>query len=607
MTRPPSTRLRDESGYAAILVALLSSVLFLGMAAMGVDTARWYVEVERVQKAADAAALAGVTYMPNDFDKAKTTALATAAKNGYDDASADVAVTVAVGSKPSELLVTISSRVRNAFGSGFGINNSWMTRSATADYTAPAPMGSPCNVFGNEAPPGRQGPAPTFALPDPAATNCFADPTSKLARPNFWAAIEGPETDKLQGDRYQALKCSESGNAGATYGCASSKNTEYKEQGYYFAVHVEPAAVGTTIDVQVYDPSFVPAGLTCTSNPTSGLSNNMNDWVSDGLTRYGSYSTTNTTSAVRQFCPGDLFPGGSTTARATNTTFVMRGKTETNNPDNAQPLVACPPKQFRGFTGAPSAGALTKGSSSYNDQLAQVYHQWVSVCSFTPTEEGDYYLQVRSNVSLGGSSSANTNSLNPVIYTGNSAADDDEGNTEQGAGANAFAVRAVPSSTSMRDDIAVSAWERMPILQIAASPATFNLVRALPNAKGQYLTFDFFDASDGSTGSVKVLPPADATGDVKATTGIPGCKVGKNDAAPSAYTSLTGCQYSLNGSVTDGQLIHMVIPIPNNYSCNNAILTGCWFQVRLTFDTNNVTDFTTWSANIGGDPVRLIK
>ena len=45
---------RQEAGYAAVVTALLASVLFLGMAAMGVDTARWYVEVERVQKAADA-------------------------------------------------------------------------------------------------------------------------------------------------------------------------------------------------------------------------------------------------------------------------------------------------------------------------------------------------------------------------------------------------------------------------------------------------------------------------------------------------------------------------------------------------------------------------
>uniref|UniRef100_UPI002624BA19 TadE/TadG family type IV pilus assembly protein n=1 Tax=uncultured Nocardioides sp. TaxID=198441 RepID=UPI002624BA19 len=521
-------RRRDEAGYAAVLAALLAATVFMGMAALGVDVARWYVEAEQVQKTADAAALAGVPYMPNDFTKAKATALSVAAKNGYDDAAADVVVTVEIGEKTSELKVTVSSRVSNSFGGYLGMSSSWMARSATADYTAPAPMGSPCNTFGNEPPGTDAGAQPKdSALPSPQLSNCPKDSTTQGSYPKFWAAIEGPETDKLQGDRYQALKCTESSSVNttdSTYRCASSKNSEYKQQGYYFIVHVEPSAVGSPLDIQVYDPAFVPAGLNC--NSMSGtMTNTMNDWVTDGVDRYGNASSN---SNSRKFCPGDAFVGGSTTARATTTTFQMRNTTETSNPDKATAMSSCPARQFRGFTTAPSASSLNKTSGSYNDQLAMVFHQWVSVCTFTPSVAGDYYLQVRSNVSLGGSSVANTNSNNPVVYSGNVNAASATSDTDLGAGANGFAVRAVPSAASLRDDVAVSAWERMPILQIATSPAIFNLVRALPNAKGQFLTFDFFDAADGSSGTVKVLPPADATGDVKLASGIPGCKAGKN-------------------------------------------------------------------------------
>ena len=76
-------RQRGEAGYAAVLVALLVPTVFIGLAAIGVDTARWYVEIQRVQLAADAAALAGVTYMPADFTTAKAKALSVATKNGY--------------------------------------------------------------------------------------------------------------------------------------------------------------------------------------------------------------------------------------------------------------------------------------------------------------------------------------------------------------------------------------------------------------------------------------------------------------------------------------------------------------------------------------------
>ena len=149
----PSRRLRrrDEAGYAAVVTALLASAVFLGMAAVGVDTARWYVEVERVQKAADAAALAGVTYMPNDLPSARTTAIASATRNGYPNSGTSQVIVVA-GDKPSELKVTIKSTIRNTFGSMIGVDKATIVRSAVADYTAPAPMGSPCNIFGNEPP-----------------------------------------------------------------------------------------------------------------------------------------------------------------------------------------------------------------------------------------------------------------------------------------------------------------------------------------------------------------------------------------------------------------------------------------------------------------------
>ena len=91
------SRKRDERGYIATVVALLVPAVFLGCCALSVDMARWYVEAERVQRAADAAALAGVVWMPADFATAKTTALAEAKKNGYDDAAANVVVTVERG------------------------------------------------------------------------------------------------------------------------------------------------------------------------------------------------------------------------------------------------------------------------------------------------------------------------------------------------------------------------------------------------------------------------------------------------------------------------------------------------------------------------------
>ena len=272
-------RLRDEAGYAALLVALLSATVFLGVSAIGVDTARWYVEVERVQKAADAAALAGVTYMPGDLTAARSTALSNASQNGFGN-TATTSVTVTPGDKPSQLRVTINSTINNSFGRALGIPTATISRSAVADFTAPALMGSPCNTFGNEPPsqPGAALPVGS-ALPATPFPNCSGSP-------QFWGVIEGPDTNKRDGDRYMTYPCSS-----GVYGCSGGSNDETKPEGYFFAVHVEPAAVNTPIDVQIYDPAYIYTG-----NPISGsfcplspvaLTDNFNPYTpTDGTSRY---------------------------------------------------------------------------------------------------------------------------------------------------------------------------------------------------------------------------------------------------------------------------------------------------------------------------------
>ena len=52
---------RDELGATAILVALFFSFIAIPLGAVSVDVARLYVELERVQAAADAAATAAAS------------------------------------------------------------------------------------------------------------------------------------------------------------------------------------------------------------------------------------------------------------------------------------------------------------------------------------------------------------------------------------------------------------------------------------------------------------------------------------------------------------------------------------------------------------------
>lgn len=575
-----SARVRNEVGASALVVAVFVAVLAMPLAAISVDVARWYVELERVQAAADAAATAGVTYMPDDFAKARDRAIEIAEDNGFPN-SGDTFVQVEVGEKPTQLKVTVGSTIPNNFAAALGILDSTLARSAVADYNGPAPMGSPCNTMGNE-PPGTTTRGPMVSqLTVPAGANCSSSPA-------FWANIAGPDWPKGNGDQFMTRTCATGGD-----GCVAGKNTDFDPQGYFYLVRIAEAAVGRPVQVQIYDPAFVAQGDFCERGPKGNAVNNDN-WNAfarnDAKTRYAKQSQNNT----NQFCTGDV----PTTSTATVTSFGLRAPTSTYEPRTAPPVATCA-RQYQGFAEDDVHNqSLREGHPQYNAALAQVFHQWVPFCTFTPQEAGDFYLQVRTNVAL---STASPDGVGG--YQGNQKVFTQTGDDPAvgGGGANRFAVRAFSSGVAP-GAISVAAWERMPIYANAPGAATeFNLVRVIPAAQGKTMVFGFFDVGEAaSNGTMRVIPPADSN----LPTTLTGCTgTGKVTGA------LAGCQITgINASGWNGRSQQIRVPIPSTYTCDVASSGGCWFRVGVNFGSGgSVNDSTTWTAKIEGEPVRLIE
>ncbi len=603
---------RSESGVATILVAIVVPIVGIGCAATAVDVGVWYVEVQRVQKAADAAAMAGVPFLPQDMASAVLRAKDVSARNGFDDAHADVIVAVTEGAKATQLKVTVTSTIHNTFGAAIGVPQTTISRSSVADYLGPSPMGSPCNTFGNEP---NAGAGASSA--DPTGTAQGGSPLPNCSRtPQLWATLEGPETGKVQGDRYQNRTCQ--APSGATVdGCAGDTNSEYDEFGYTFVVKVADAAVNSAVELQLYDPMMVATGNTCGNLPS--LSSFVNDGAStnpyvinsDARNRYSRDGT-----SFAAFCTGDGFVSGGSGANPKHgmtTSFVLREQTDSLNPklapvQNDTGGSACI-KQYGTYNTSNSgisANLFKSASGSYNAEISSQFHNWVSFCTFTPTRAGDYYLQVRSNVSLGGSGGT-------YIRSGNTAAGAATGNTTSGEGANSFAIRAV-TAAGQEQNVAVSGYNHMPIfVNSNQAQPEFNLIRVLPGAAGQKISFSYFDAGDaasGVEGAVQVLTPADATGTIQ-TTPFPGdCRAIGGSAGPTSIT-LTNCSapFLLTSGVSrnNGKTETITIPIPTDYTCNYASFGGCWYKVRVAFGTGQVNDVTTWDATVLGDPVRLIE
>ena len=147
-------RARSERGYVAVTVAIMLTVL-MGFCAFAVDVGNWYYQGQRAQRAADAAALAGVPYLPSDQASAFSVARSQSKKNDFENAGAST-VTPSIDGRPTRLRVDVKTTVKNQFGWLMGVPQTTISRTAVADYAGPVPMGSPCNEYGDDPYPATQ-------------------------------------------------------------------------------------------------------------------------------------------------------------------------------------------------------------------------------------------------------------------------------------------------------------------------------------------------------------------------------------------------------------------------------------------------------------------
>jgi hypothetical protein len=133
-----------------MLVLFVVSIFVLtGITAVVVDVSWYWANTLRVQRAADAAALAGVVWLPGNVNTAISTARAEATKNGYENGTGGTVVTPTQDTNNKRRLnVTITSPVGTFFMKIFGIPTITAVRSSKAEYVLPVPMGSPENYYG---------------------------------------------------------------------------------------------------------------------------------------------------------------------------------------------------------------------------------------------------------------------------------------------------------------------------------------------------------------------------------------------------------------------------------------------------------------------------
>jgi hypothetical protein len=579
----------DDGGFALTWFAILLIVL-IAMAGFGVDVWNWWYTSQRVQRAADAGALAGVTFLPSNFNtplagpNAITTATSTVSNNGFTTAGGDT-VTVVQGAKSNQLDVTVGHSVNNIFTSLLGVQTTTISRKATAEFNAPIKMGSPEGHLAND--------------PEHGASD------------KHWLNIGAPGVDKHTGDRFADYEhCSDSA------GCVGTKNSEYSDDTYIFTVEVPASAAGQDIDIQAYDPEYANGATTCNNQWLSGAQlGTLAAFYPDATTRYAG--------GQNDWCTGD---DNTNLGTPQATAWIVRDSSVSQFQALANPVITnggpggpCA-HQFQGYNPPASspnywAGLLTPGSPSYDSDFAASFHRWYTVCRISNAAPGKYFIQVRSSVPF---SAAQRNSI-PYLTKAELPPED-----INIGGQNRYSVRVVNhGTTTVTPNVQTYAETNLPVYTNTTGVSTpnFYLARLLPGGGtvGRTLRLTFYDIGDvgGGTTSVTVKPPADIVGPSPTCSWSALGPAGQT-AMPSGGTiggsgnctvsGITSNSYSSGGF--NGVMIFADIQVGPTYNCTSGSATGCWFKIQMSYTGGGATqanDTTTWSADIKGDPVRLIK
>jgi len=180
-------RRRGQPGQMMVIFALTLTV-FMGAMMLGVDLSRLRAETENAQRAANAAALAGVVFLPQFQDSAYSRALATAKQNSFvPSTTSGVSITTQIpDGYPNRLKVTVTEPVSLVFGKIFGLGSRTISRSSTAEFAEPLEMGASDYVLG-------YAPFPTSIV---TATGGIT-PTQ-----GFYLIARGPYGSQENGDAY---------------------------------------------------------------------------------------------------------------------------------------------------------------------------------------------------------------------------------------------------------------------------------------------------------------------------------------------------------------------------------------------------------------------
>ncbi|MBV8690291.1 MAG: hypothetical protein JOY57_01425 [Actinobacteria bacterium] len=530
MLRRVVRRRDDEGGYIIALSGLLMTV-FLIFAALSVDVGGWYARADQIQRAADAAALAGVVWMP-DFQKASQVANDTATKNGFTTGGNITVTPSQISGNSHEMKVTITDSAAQQFFSKIVLNRQSITRSSIAKYDLGIPMGSPKNVIGSG--------------------NLLSSPNTE----NLWLAVSGYCSGRENGD-VRLARDDETYSSGNFQCPGYSRNASYDANGYYYAVDVPTSAVGSPLNIGVYDAGYHPSGS-----------------ASDNQLRSG--SSISTTYTIWDIDPTPL----------------------DGHPDS---LATC-------STGSNNTTFASNDSASAN--------AWLSLCKINVPQAGRYYVQVKTgNTGADLTSSYGSNGFSLRAWMGNGSwslcttvGSGASASCPQVHGVSDISVYANQSGVSTAnfylaqiDPVYANKIMQVTLFDPGEGASNIKLLDPNGNSVGFTWTAECSTVDDPYSAATPVTinaPTGGCSGTASASSGLDVSGTGTVAWGTSGSPKVSSTSKYSDRTVT------LQLSVPTTVWASS---TGNWWKIQYQTGSGTVTDRTTWGVSILGAPVHLIS
>ncbi|HYM50604.1 MAG TPA: TadG family pilus assembly protein [Candidatus Limnocylindrales bacterium] len=607
------------------MLAVMVTFLLGGAVGLAVDAVIGYMYSVQAERAAAAAALGGVVFMPSQFssppvNNATDRAIAEARQNGFDvnDIADNVQVTPAqvpipnsspVAYYQNKLQVTVSRNVPVYFMQLLGFNSYTVSRTAVATYLPPITLGQPGGQVGS-------------ITSDLGKTGHF-----------YFMRTEGWAVDRQQGDAFTTNPAFEYGSAlnppstdvhqiSQSAGTEPSDATLPSRGGYNYLVTI-PASGGR---LQVYNPVFGPDGG---PNGTTGPHNNCDNFAGwtpcsgGGVGNGGNYYL-HEEDSISNFNTASSYTAMRYTLYQVNNIFIRSSDVKltqmTVYPIDATNWNATPPT-YRKINGGGTVTQTYDGMG--NPTNMAIYHNWVDVATYTgPNDSGLVSLNqygvpgnyLSGQFLVGGTYRLRVDNLN---YDGSISGSGSSNLSHKG-----YAVRVLDNTNSpCSTGCGIGAWNDMCVYTpIVGGNFQIPLFQLPPYYAGKTITVDIFDPGDISgagtvyidiidpaTNQPAVAPPG-YTVDIY-DLGVQRSNAGTLVSAPGNTTASFEATFPNGSTPYNGHWVHIELPIPSNWNPGSNPANWWWnLNYRSTLNPGaKAIDTVTVAVGLKGNPAHLLQ